>query len=483
MRQFLGIIFIVLACFSARSQCTPNMGITQVGFYPGDSLLACVEQGYYYDEVIQFKNFSFIDGSYIGLPGVTIIIDSVKIDSIGNFPSGLTYSCHNPGCVYTSGENGCVRVSGLTNDPPGVYHLNFRATLTIRIGSGGPIQFVADSQFLASNGLGYSLTVVAPGAPCPNTLYPGALYVNASINTGRICEGDTVPLHTHVSGGFPPYNFIWNPGMYLSDPNAADPLLYPTHPGIYTVVVSDGNGTTVSDAVEVTYGQVPVVTVSADTVICPGDSVQLFASGGTSYMWHPATGLSDAAVADPVAYPESTTSYTVTVVNENCSAQETVTITIDSLTPQASFNAIPNNFNVLFSNTSTGATGYYWDFGDGQTSTDTSPNHQYPQRKPYEVTLIAYGNCGRTDTLVYLLDLSTGVSPVSSATGFSVRTDVSGNILVENLTGFSLSILYTLHASDGRLVGSGDGYFGAGTAAILALPPIAGRLLHSAAGR
>jgi hypothetical protein len=49
----------------------------------------------------------------------------------------------------------------------------------------------------------------------------------------------------------------------------------------------------------------------------------------TTYAWSPATGLSNAAIANPVASPTSTTDYIVTVTNSNgCSSTDTVTVNI-----------------------------------------------------------------------------------------------------------------------------------------------------------
>jgi gliding motility-associated-like protein len=59
-----------------------------------------------------------------------------------------------------------------------------------------------------------------------------------------------------------------------------------------------------------------VATISLDagsnTAICPTDSAQLNATGGFTYSWTPATGLSNAAIANPKASPAITTTYTVT---------------------------------------------------------------------------------------------------------------------------------------------------------------------------
>jgi gliding motility-associated-like protein len=54
---------------------------------------------------------------------------------------------------------------------------------------------------------------------------------------------------------------------------------------------------------------------SADTLICEGTQAFLSASGGTTYLWMPATGLSNAGTSSPVASPLITTEYMVHVSN------------------------------------------------------------------------------------------------------------------------------------------------------------------------
>ncbi|MBS1617255.1 MAG: hypothetical protein JST76_01970, partial [Bacteroidetes bacterium] len=54
------------------------------------------------------------------------------------------------------------------------------------------------------------------------------------------------------------------------------------------------------------------VDAGANTAICHGTSTNLQASGGLSYTWTPAGSLSNANIANPVATPDTTTTYTVT---------------------------------------------------------------------------------------------------------------------------------------------------------------------------
>jgi PKD repeat protein len=55
---------------------------------------------------------------------------------------------------------------------------------------------------------------------------------------------------------------------------------------------------------------------------------------------------------------------------------------------------------VNFSNNSISALQYFWDFGDGSTSTDESPVHTYLNTGTYTVTLVAIGCNGVADTIV-----------------------------------------------------------------------------------
>jgi surface protein len=72
---------------------------------------------------------------------------------------------------------------------------------------------------------------------------------------------------------------------------------------------------------------------------------------------------------------------------------------------------------VTFTNNSTGADSYFWDFGDGNTSTDSDPIHTYAAEGEYTVTLIATLECN---------DLSStqSVSVNTIATAKVIITDV-----------------------------------------------------------
>ena len=90
---------------------------------------------------------------------------------------------------------------------------------------------------------------------------------------------------------------------------------------------------------------------------------------------------------------------TLTAVNPNGSNSVTLQnfITVQTV-PNVGFSSVVNGLTVTFTNTSTGATSYFWDFGDGNNSSDANPVHTYAVGGVYEVELTATNSCGNTVT-------------------------------------------------------------------------------------
>jgi gliding motility-associated-like protein len=83
------------------------------------------------------------------------------------------------------------------------------------------------------------------------------------------------------------------------------------------------------------------ITATTSASIALGESVALLAAGATSYAWSPPDGLSSTTVADPVASPTATTTYTVVGTQDGCTGSAMVTITVTGIA--GSLN-VPNVF-------------------------------------------------------------------------------------------------------------------------------------------
>ena len=75
---------------------------------------------------------------------------------------------------------------------------------------------------------------------------------------------------------------------------------------------------------------------------------------------------------------------------------------------------------------------YQWDFGDGNTSTEASPDHTYAAAGPYEVTLTVTDEGDLTDAITLQV---TAEEPISN--GFALRINAGGPEVVHNGDTFS----------------------------------------------
>jgi len=124
-------------------------------------------------------------------------------------------------------------------------------------------------------------------------------------------------------------------------------------------------------------------------------------SDATSYSWDFGDGNTSTATNPSHTYTAIGT-YTVTLTATNSCGSDTETktnyITVVCTEPTASFTGTPTSgtapLTVAFTNGSSDATSYSWDFGDGGTSTATNPSYTYTAAGTYTVTLTATNSCG-----------------------------------------------------------------------------------------
>ena len=165
------------------------------------------------------------------------------------------------------------------------------------------------------------------------TLLPGP---EANAGTDEtICFGESTQLNG--SGGT---LYRWSPEFFLSNPNVANPTSSPQTDITYALTVTDANGCTDTDEVNIIVNQAPPVAAGADQVICEGETVQLEASGALSYEWAPNPSLSSLTIPNPMASPTNSTEFAVTGTDANgCSASDIVVVSVNPI-PEGRIRAV-----------------------------------------------------------------------------------------------------------------------------------------------
>jgi gliding motility-associated-like protein len=221
-----------------------------------------------------------------------------------------------------------------------------------------------------------------------------------------VCSGQPTTLTVNASGGNPGYTYAWLPGNGTNSSFTVSPTTTTT----YTVIVTDANNCTSQQTVQVSLSTLTSVNAGNDVTICDYDSTHLNAlaqtPNGVSYSWSPNTGLSCTTCANPWASPNTTTTYTVTATNGNCTFSDSITVNVASV--QAAFNANPPTggvpLNVVFTNNSVNGVTYQWSFGDGSPlDQSANPNHTYTNAGTYTVILITTNANGCVDTTSFTI--------------------------------------------------------------------------------
>jgi gliding motility-associated-like protein len=145
----------------------------------------------------------------------------------------------------------------------------------------------------------------------------------------------------------------------------------------------------------------PIIGIN-ETNFCLNDIITLSTpqQPGTTYLWQGPNNFSSdqASVSIPVNSFNLAGRYTLIATLGRCSSEEASIIIPEILKiPVAAFSSNPPmpakvsaSTRVRFINNSTDATTYLWNFGDGTTSTEENPEHEYSALGEYNVTLTAF---------------------------------------------------------------------------------------------
>lgn len=126
-----------------------------------------------------------------------------------------------------------------------------------------------------------------------------------------ICIGQSATITAY--GGT---SYSWGASATLNNTAIFNPIVTPTSNTNYSVSITDINGCVWDTSVTVNVDTLmPIALGSVSDAICAGDSVEIYASGGTSYTWTPAGSLLNPNDSATMAFPSQTTNYVIEVAN------------------------------------------------------------------------------------------------------------------------------------------------------------------------
>ena len=231
---------------------------------------------------------------------------------------------------------------------------------------------------------------------------PLTISVNNDIT--EICPYIPVLLDINTNGGSGIYSFEWlenNTQISSLDTVTVSPSVSTS----FVATVTDNCGSIASETVLYTITSSPlIITTSPAIEICPGDSAYITATasggyGNYSYLWSHNNSSSNSVWV----FPSETTNYVVNVSDECQTFSVSAIATVIVVEPTANFeissNTLMIGLPIAFQNTSTNASFYSWNFGEGTTSSSANPINTYYLDSTYYITLIATDNKGCTDTI------------------------------------------------------------------------------------
>jgi len=252
----------------------------------------------------------------------------------------------------------------------------------------------------------------------PQTVCGGQAATLSFTTTGTAPPGTNLGWYSSSVGGV----LLASGNTYTTPPITGTTLLYVgSCPGVYRQPVLL-NPSLLSSS------------FSASTV-CQGTATQFNGSASsalgsiTGWSWDFGDGAGTASVQSPSYTYASGGTYTVTLMvtdDLGCTSVTSNNVTVNPR-PTISFNATPSwgclPLPVQFTNSSTNAANFTWNFGDGSaTSSQTSPVHVYTSTGNYSVTLTASSaaGCTNTQTQTNLIQSSPKPTAIFSASSLSV---------------------------------------------------------------
>ncbi|MBL4734713.1 MAG: PKD domain-containing protein [Flavobacteriales bacterium] len=399
LSTIVAIVMIGTITVTAQT-CVPDGQYTLPGIYP-DTLvgLPCGQVNVQYSVTI--TAIIPVDSLYdLGPPLGTInaTIDSIVVQdntgdgvAINGLPPGLIPVCNPPSCGWPGGTSGCILLIG-TPTTVGTYDIvvEIDAYVAELVGFGNPpvnMDVVDQYSVVISND-------VPPVTTATST---------NSFQLAPACNGTAT-----ATGGV---TYQWDDNAGAGTSAIATGLCA----GTYNYAAIDVNGCGSVGSVVVNYVACNP-TVSAFTSNSAGlDAV--FTNGSsdaTSWAWDFGDSFTSTDENPGTHIYAADGTYNVCLTTTNaCSADTSctsVTVSAGGCNPTvAAFSSNDTGLTVMFVDASTDATGWAWDFGDGNTSPSSNPTHTYLVGGTFNVCLVTTNPCSVDSSCTDVVVIPLGV--------------------------------------------------------------------------
>jgi gliding motility-associated-like protein len=307
--------------------------------------------------------------SYSVLVTVGSCTDSAKVNMIVN-PS--------PSANITGKDSICAG-TGTTLTATGVGTYSWSTGATTNSITVSPATTTTYSLSI-SNGLCTSdSSVTVTVIPIPNVTITAPITVCPGIHDTLTATGGTI--------------YTWSNGATTSSI-----IVTPKTNTTYSVTVSNGFCTK-DTSTSISLNPAPTPTITGNNAICSGDSTNLIASGGTSYMWN--TGATTSSVQ---VKPAVTTTYTVQASNGICTIDTTMTVVVTP-TPVPKVSGTQKVcIGSSVTLTASGGTTYAWlPSASLNNASIDDPAASPTVNTQYTVTM-ANGKCTATDSVLVIVN-------------------------------------------------------------------------------
>jgi serine protease len=321
-------------------------------------------------------------------------------------------------------------------------------------GTGGDVSHVVGSgPFSIPAGQQIKIAFALHAAPNADDLFLSAKYADSVYNytlnapqpvipTVNACYGATASITASGASSFKWYNDFTGGSPFFTGSNYLTPTLF--NDTTFYVSNADESYESVRTPAHVVIKANPKVSASGSLAVCDNETVTLSAEPADSYLWSNGATTQAISISTPDSY-----SVTVSSVDPVCqNVSDPVAIT-NVPAPTADFDYtgdLASKLPIQFTDLSTGAATWSWNFGNSTSSTVQNPSVTYYSGDTYEVTLTVQAANGCRDTVKQTLDVITGLhrtaepglgvspNPASSVWYVSVTERFPGLKTVELLT-------------------------------------------------